>query len=208
VVINYEGQEALFDYAFDRLGVTGAPQHTAAPPRTPPYAAACRCTRPLCARRSRAHAPAPAGAPVSPVAGGAIDHPLAVTEPPLNPGASRAAMAELVFETYGAPALHLLDPGAAAFSLHHSRGRRAGARGTGRGRARCSAQWRWPLAVTPRAGSSLSHLNPVAHIPPTAAWASAASRSSRATAPPRLCPSCAARPRGTPRCAPPRAARC
>jgi actin-related protein len=52
-----------------------------------------------------------------------VDHPLAVTEPPLNPHGGRAAFAELAFETYGAPALHFLDPGAAAFSLYHSQGR-------------------------------------------------------------------------------------
>ncbi|GBG00222.1 hypothetical protein Rsub_12707 [Raphidocelis subcapitata] len=76
VVVNYEGQEALFDYAFDRLGI----------------------------------------------AGGRVDHPLVVTEPPLNPSAGRAALAELCFETYGAPALHLVDGGAAAFSMHRARG--------------------------------------------------------------------------------------
>lgn len=37
-------------------------------------------------------------------------------------------MSELVFETYGAPALHFLDPGSSAFSMYHARGR-------------CVAQW-------------------------------------------------------------------
>jgi len=60
--------------------------------------------------------------PPPPQPGGQVDHPLAITEPVLNPTASRAAMAELVFETYGAAALHLLDGGAAAFSLYHEQG--------------------------------------------------------------------------------------
>ncbi len=49
-----------------------------------------------------------------------MDHPLAITEPPLNPAGGRAAMAELCFETYGAPALHLVDGGAAAFGLRRA----------------------------------------------------------------------------------------
>lgn len=55
--------------------------------------------------------------------GGRVDHPIAITEPPLNPSAARATMAELAFETYGAPALHFLDPGAAAFAAHRAEGR-------------------------------------------------------------------------------------
>lgn len=55
--------------------------------------------------------------------GGRVDHPIAITEPPLNPSAARAATAELAFEAYGAPSLHFLDPGASAFSLYHSLGR-------------------------------------------------------------------------------------
>jgi hypothetical protein len=62
-----------------------------------------------------------------------VDHPLVITEPPLNPPSGRAALAELCFEAYGAPALHLVDGGAAAFSAYRARGRWGAA---GRGRCR------------------------------------------------------------------------
>jgi hypothetical protein len=61
VVTSFEAQEAVLDYAFERLSLRG----------------------------------------------GRVAHPLLLTEPPLAPPSCRARLAELVFETYGAPALAL-----------------------------------------------------------------------------------------------------
>lgn len=79
-----------------------------------------------------------------------MDHPLVITEPPLNPPSARLAMAELAFETYGVPALHFVDAGAAAFTLHRAAGRCVqptrggldeGREGKGRRRGRRSSGW-------------------------------------------------------------------
>jgi hypothetical protein len=52
-----------------------------------------------------------------------VAHPVLITEAPLNPGQCRAAMAELLFEAYGVPAVQFAVDAACAYHYNRAAGR-------------------------------------------------------------------------------------
>lgn len=133
VPINMEGEEAMLDWALDRMGISG--QCTLLEVDIMLWDPAahrfdCDCAMHIVAVSSMLAKGQQASVSETlewcccclchMYAGSYVAHPLLMTEAPLPPSGARSQLAQLVFEAYGVPALSYVAAAPAAFFHHYN----------------------------------------------------------------------------------------